>query len=187
MAVVAESHVVCLVLHEQIGLGRRMGLMAGETTERSFNFALVGWIQYVGDGMTLHRVSKAKAQGQNRHLVLLVVVVGQLDLAIEDGEEMFSVNRLRRRVGTVALQAKRIALGAKEMIDIAAVRRMASGTALHKSRLVMHRLLAQIVDVGVAAEADADGVSLRQARLVAGVRTVAVSAIAHCAGVGHFG
>jgi hypothetical protein len=87
----------------------------------------------------------------------------------------------------VALEAQRIALGAQQMIVVAAVRRVAGGAALHKCGLMVHRLLAQIVDVAVAAEADADCVGLGQAGLVAGVRAVAIGAVAHGAGMRHFG
>jgi hypothetical protein len=43
----------------------------------------------------------------------------------------------------VALQAKRIALGAQQMIVVAAVGRVAGGAALHEGRLMVHRLLAR--------------------------------------------
>ena len=94
---------------------------------------------------------------------------------------------LRSGIGAVALEAERIALGAQQMIVVAAVRRVAGGAALRKGGLMVHGLLAQIVDVGVAAEADADGVGLRQAGLVAGVRAVAVGAVARRAGMRHLG
>ena len=87
----------------------------------------------------------------------------------------------------MALQAQRVAFGAQQMIVVAAVRRVAGGAALRKSGLMVHRLLAQIVDVAVAAQADAHCVGLRQAGLVAGVRAVAIRAVAHCAGMRHFG
>ena len=48
-----------------------MRLMAGETTERRFHLALIGWVHHVGDGMILNRVPQAKAQRQNRDLVFL--------------------------------------------------------------------------------------------------------------------
>ena len=161
--------------------------MAGETTERRLDLALVGWVHHVRDGVILHRVSQAKAQRQDRDLVLLVVVVGQLDGAVEDGEKMLSVQPLGNGIGTVALQAERIALCAQQMIVIAAVRGVAGGAALYKGGLMMHRLLAHIVDVGVTSQANTDGVGLGQAGLVAGVRAVAVCAIARRSGMRHFG
>ena len=60
---------------------------------------------------------------------------------------------------------------------------MAGGATLSKSGLMVRGLLAQFVDVVVASEADADGIGLRQAWLFAGVRAMAVGAIAHCAGM----
>ena len=47
VAVVAERHVIRLVLHQQIRLGRRVWLMAGETTERRLHLALIGWVHHV--------------------------------------------------------------------------------------------------------------------------------------------
>ena len=187
MAVIAERHVVGLVFHQQIGLSRSVRLMAGETTERRLDLALIGWVHHVGDGVILHRVTQAKAQRQNRDLVLLVVVVGQLDCAVEDGENVLRFIPLRNGIGTVALQAERIALGAQQMIVVAAVRRVAGGAALHKGRLMVHGFLAQIVDVAVTSQADADRVGLGQAGLVAGVRAVAIGAIARRAGMRHLG
>ena len=87
----------------------------------------------------------------------------------------------------MALQAERVALGAQQMIVVAAMRRVAGGAALREGGLMMHRLLAQIVDVAVASQADTDCVGLGQAGLVAGVRAVAIGAIAGRAGMRHLG
>ena len=128
-------------------------------------------------------MSQAKAQRQDRNLVLLVVVVGEPDLSVEDGEQVLCFLPLRGGIGTVTLEAKRISLGAQEVIVVAAMRRVAGGATLSKSGLMMRGLLAQFVDVVMASEADADGIGLRQAWLFAGVRAMAVCAIAHCAGM----
>ena len=186
MAVVAERHVVGLVLHQQIGLSRRVRLVARKTTERRQDLALVRRVHDVGNGVIFDRVSEAKTQGQDHDLVLLVVVVRQLDCAVEDGEKMLVRNLLGSGIGAVALETERITLGAQKMIVISAVRRVASRASLDKGGLVMHRLLLQIVDVAVTSQANRDCVGLGQARLFARVRTVAVSAIAHRTRVRHF-
>ena len=87
----------------------------------------------------------------------------------------------------MALQAERVALGAQQMLVVAAMRGVAGGAALRECRLMMHGLLAQVGDVGVAAQADADRIGLGQAGLVAGVRAVAIGAVAHGAGMRHLG
>src|SRR6478735_10746596 len=105
-------------------------------------------------------MSQAKAQRQDRDFVLFVVVVGEPDLSVEDGEQMLRFLTLRRGIGAVALEAQRIALGAQEMVIVAAVGRVAGGAALNKGRLMVRGLLAQFVDVVVASKADADGIGL---------------------------
>ena len=52
---------------------------------------------------------------------------------------------------------------------------------------MVHRLLAQIVDVAVTSQADTDRIGLRQAGLFAGMRAVAIGAIAGRAGMRHLG
>ena len=130
--------------------------MTGQATERGQNLALVGRVHHVGDGVVFHRMTQAEAQGQDDDFVLLVVVVGEPDRAVEDGEQMVGVVALWHGVGTVTLEAECIALGAQQVIVVAAVRRVACGAALDKCRLMVDCLLAQIVNVGVASEADAD-------------------------------
>ena len=73
------------------------------------------------------------------------------------------------------------------MIVVAAVRRVTGGASLHKGGLMVHRLLAQVVEVAVTSQADGDRIGLRQSRLVAGVRAMAIGAIARRAGMWHFG
>src|SRR5579872_4574973 len=73
------------------------------------------------------------------------------------------------------------------MIVRAAVRLVAGCATLSESRLVMIRLFGQVGDVAVAAETDVDGGGFRQAGLLAGMRTVAVGAIAGGSGMLDFG
>ncbi len=187
MAGVAESHVVGLIFDEQAGLGRSVGLMAGETTEGSLDLALIGRIEHIGHGVIFDRMAEAEAEGQDGHLVLLVVVVGELDGSVEDGEQVVGFVALGNGVGPVTLEAERVALGAEKMIVIAAMGGVAGGAALKESGLMMGRLLAEFVDIAVASETDGDGVGLGQAGLVAGVGAVAIGAVARGSGMRHFG
>ena len=134
--------------------------------------------------MAIHRVSNAITKRQHRNLVFLVVVVGKLDRPVEDGKQVRGVVPLRSGFWTMALQAKRIALGAQQVIVVAAVRRVAGGAALDECRLVVHGFLPQIIDVGMASEANVHGVGLGQPGMIAGVRAVAIRAIAGAPGCG---
>ena len=87
----------------------------------------------------------------------------------------------------MALEAKRVAFGAKQVVNIAAVGGMAGGASLSEGGLVVDGLFAQIVHIRVAAEADGDGIGFGQAGLIAGVGAMAIGAIAHGSGVGNFG
>lgn len=51
---------------------------------------------------------------------------------------------------------------------------------------MVHGFFGQVANVAVTAQADTYSVGLRQARLTAGVRAVAIRAISHCAGMLHF-
>jgi hypothetical protein len=157
--------------------------MTRQAAERRLDFADVGRIHDIGDGVVIDGMPQAKAKRQNRNLVLLVVVFGQLHGSVEDGEKVGGFIALGSRFRAVALEAERIAFGAQKVIDVAAMRRMACGATLHKGGLVVRGLLAQLIDVGMAAEADAYRVGLGQARLIAGVRIVAIGAVAGGAGV----
>ncbi len=126
MAVVAEGHVVDLILNQQTGLGRSVGLVAGEATERCEHFGLVGWVHDVGDGVVVDGVSKSKAKRQDHDFVFGEVVFGQFYFSVEDGEEAGFTILLRRGIGTVTFEAKSIALGAEQVIDFAAMRGVAS-------------------------------------------------------------
>jgi hypothetical protein len=94
VAGVAESHVVDLILDQQIWLCRGMGLVAGEATEGRLDLALIGWIQDIGDRVILDRMAQAVFQGQNDDLVLCEVVLREFDLAVKDADEVFILERL---------------------------------------------------------------------------------------------
>ena len=156
-----------------------MWLMARQAAQRRLHLAHVGRIHHVGNRVPFHWVPQSKPQRQHRYLVLRVVVLGQLYLAVEDRKKVVRIIPLRHRIRPMALQAKRISLRPQQVIDIPSVRRMACRASLRKRRLMMRRLLPQIVDVRMASQADAHGVRLRQPRKLAPVRAVAVRAVAH--------
>ena len=159
--------------------------MAREATERSLDLALVGRIHYVRNGMIFNGVTEPKTQGEDGHLVDLVIIIVETDLAIEDGAEMSSIVSLRGRVGAVALEAQAVAGNAQQMVVVAAVRSVTCGATFCKSGLVVERFLAEIADVGVASDADVDRVCLGKSGLLAGMGAVAIDAVAHSAGMGH--
>ncbi len=160
--------------------------MAAEATQMSLNFGYVGRIHYVSYRMIGDWMTQSILQPQNHDSVLLEVVLGQLDLAVEDGDQMLGFQLLRCRVRTVALQAETISFYPQQMIVVAAVRGVASGAALTECRLVMHGFLPEIGDVGVAAEADVHRICLWKSRLAASMRAVAIGAIAGCSRMLHF-
>ncbi len=137
--------------------------------------------------MSFNRVAKSKAQRQDGNFVLLVVIVWEFDCSVEDGNKVCISDRLRGGIRTVALEAESISLGAQEVVDIAAMRSVASGTTLSEGRLMVYGLLFQVADVSVTAEADTHGISFWETGLVAGVRAVAISAITCCAGMRYLG
>ena len=61
MAVVAEGHVVGLILDEQVRSSRSVGLMATEAAELNFDLALVGRIHDIRDGVAFNGVSEPVA------------------------------------------------------------------------------------------------------------------------------
>lgn len=67
------------------------------------------------------------------------------------------------------------------------MRLVTSGATLRECWLVVVGLLPRIGDIAVTGQADFDGVGFGQARLPAGVGTVAIGAIACGAGMGNFG
>src|SRR5271166_3350807 len=73
------------------------------------------------------------------------------------------------------------------MIIIATVRLMAGGAALLEGGLVMHGFLANIRNVAVAAQANVHRICFGKPRLPAGVRAVAIGAIARRSRMLYFG
>ncbi len=78
----------------------------------------------------------------------------------------------------MALQAKRVALDPQQMIVLSAVRLVAGGATLPECGLMMHRFLALIRDIAMAAQANLNPVRFGKSRLAAGMGAVAVGAIA---------
>ncbi len=111
--------------------------------------------------------------GRIDDLVLLVIVVGQLHAAVEDGNQVLGFQLLRLRVWTVTFQAQRIALGAQQVFVVSAVRLVAGGTALSEGRLMQMRFLELVSLLAVASQAGIHRIRLDEARSFAGMRIVA--------------
>ena len=105
MAVVAEGHVVGLIFYQQVGLQRRMRLMARKATERRLDLGLIGGVHHVGHGVILDGMAEAEAQGQDGDLVLCEVVFRELHGSVKNSEEMVRVVALGCGIRTVALKA----------------------------------------------------------------------------------
>jgi hypothetical protein len=164
-----------------------MGLVAAQATQVSLDLGYIRRIHDVADGVTFHRMAEPILQPQNHHSVLLEVVLGQLDLAVEDGYLMLSFQLLRRRVGPMAFETEGIAVRTQQMNDVAAMRRVARGAALRECGLMMHGFLCKIGNFTVATEADVYSVCLGEPGLPAGVGIVAIGAIAGGSRMLHFG
>src|ERR1700687_2229221 len=187
VAGVAECHVVLLVFHQQTGLRRSVRLMAAQASHVSLDLGYIRRIHHVGDGVTCHRMAQPEPQRQNRHLVLLIVVLRQVLLAVEDGQHMLSFQLLRLGVEAVALQAECIPLGPQQMIVVAAMGLVASGAALPECGLVVHGFLAEIGNVAAAAQANVHRICLGEPRLPAGMGAMAVGAIGRASRMLHLG
>ena len=85
----------------------------------------------------------------------------------------------------MTLQAQRIALGAQQVLVVAAVRLVAGGTALSEGRLMQMRFLELVSLLAVAGQAGIDRIGLDEARSLAGVRIVAGDAFSLRAGMLH--
>jgi len=99
---------------------------------------------------------------------------------------MFACQLLRHRIRPMTFQAKCIPLSSQQMLILPSVRCMTCGAALDECGLVVHGFLGEIGDVAVATQANLNSGGLRKSRFGAGVRVMAVGAIAGCAGMLHF-
>ena len=95
MAGGAKCHIVRLILHQQVGLGRRMRLVAGQAVDLLINLAGVGRVHHVADGMPHNRVAASILQRQHDDFVLDEVVIRQLHRAVEDGHHVLGLELLR--------------------------------------------------------------------------------------------
>ncbi len=95
---------------------------------------------------------------------------------------------VRLRIRTVTFEAERIDfLGAQQVLVLSSVRFMARLAAFLKCRLVRVFLFPLLCLIRMARQANFHAVCFRQSRLIAGVRIVAIGAIAHRTGMLHFG
>ena len=153
--------------------------MARKTIHWRLYFPGSRWIQQVSNRVPVHGMPHSEFQWQSDDFILGEIVFGKLHTAIEDGHQMLGFQFLRLPIRTMALQADGVGCSrAEQVIVVAAVRLVTSGATLREGWLMVIGLLRQVGNIAVAAEADIDRVCFWQARLIAGVRAVAVSAIA---------
>ena len=163
-----------------------MRLMAAQAIDLCPQLRHVGRIGQIRDRMSVHRMYAPEFQRQDYDLVLGEVILGELDLAVEDREQVIGLKLLRLRIRSMALEAQRIrGLGAQQVIVFTAVRLMARGTSLLECRLMQRVLLSLLGLIAVASQADIDRVGLGQSRLPARVWIVAVGAISRGSRVRH--
>jgi len=125
-------------------------------------------------------------QWQNDHFVLGEIIFGKFHAAVEDGRQVLGFQFLRLPIWTVALQANGVGCSsAEQVIVVATVRLVTSGATLGEGWLMVIRLLRQLGNIAMAVEADINRVCFWQARLIAGVRAVTISAIARRTGMLH--
>lgn len=160
--------------------------MAAQAAQRCLDLGDVRGIHDVRNGVILHWVAQAVLQRKDRYLILLVVIPGQFHFAAENCQHS-ALYRLRHRIGSVTLQAKRVALCPQQFRLIASMRLMTSGAALSKHGLVVHGLLSLFRQLGMAVEANIHRIGLRESRRFSSVWAVAIGAISQGAGVLHFG
>ena len=160
--------------------------MTGQAVHRSLDLGNVGRIHDVRNRVSIHRMPQVVLQRQYRNLG--EIVFRQPDPAAKDRNQVVAFELLRLRVRSVTLQAQLVRVcRPQQMFVVASMRLVADGAALHEYRLVVNRLLFQVGDVTVATQADVHGVRLWQPRIGAGVRVVAIGAIARGSGMLHLG
>src|ERR1700749_3506399 len=99
-----ELHVVGLVLHQQVGLRRRMRLVTRQAIELRDHLRRVARIDHIGYRVPLDRMAASVLQRQYHDLVLAEIVFWQLHSPVEDRDQVIGFQFLRRRrFRTVAL------------------------------------------------------------------------------------
>src|SRR5208337_133867 len=89
-------------------------------------------------------------------------------------------------IRSMAFQAQRVPLCSEQLLPFSAVGLVASGAALHKRRLVMHRFLCQVRNIRMATQANLHAIGFRQSREPACMGIVAIRAITRSTGMLHF-
>jgi hypothetical protein len=184
----AECHVVRLVFHQQIGLSRRMWLVAGQAGHWCFHLGRIRWIQQVRDWVPRHRMSRTKFQRQHHYFVLSEIIIRKFHTPVEDGQQVFGFQLLRLGIWSVAFEAQCIrALGTQQMVILSPVWLVTGGTTLTESGLMVNLLFPLVGDIGMAGQADLDSIGLRKPRLAARMGAVAIRAVTRCARMRNFG
>ena len=105
------------------------------------------------------------------------VVLGQANLAVKDRGQMRVLDLRVDGRGAVTLGADIVAVGAKQLRALGAVRVVAGRASLSEGRLVQDFvLLLGLIDVTI--QADVDGIRLGESRRPSGMRVVAIGAVA---------
>ena len=139
--------------------------------------------------MTRHGMSHAVFQRQHHDFVLGEVVFGKLDLAVENGEQVFGFQLLRLAIRPVAFQAERSSCS-RRAADARSLRREARWQVAQpclNAGWWRNGFLPCVGDVAMATQADFDGIGFGQPRLTAGMRAVAIGAIARGSRMRNFG
>src|SRR6185437_16795397 len=88
----------------------------------------------------------------------------------------------------MTFEAQRISVRAQQLLILTAVRFVTRVATLAKGWLMMHGLLLQVADFGMAAGANVHGIGFGKAGFCAGMRAVAINAIAGLrSGMRHLG
>ena len=161
--------------------------MAAQAVHLSLDLADIRWIHHVGNRMPVHGVAESVLQRKDHNLV--EVVFRQFDFAVKNRDQVRFFQPLRLRVGAVALEAELVdGAGAQQMLVVAAMSFVTGRATLGESRLVVHFFLAQLGNIAVAIQADADCIRFWKAGLRRSMRVMAAQAVAClCTGMRNFG
>jgi len=105
------------------------------------------------------------------------IVFWKLNPAVEDGDCVCVLQLGVRGARAMTLRAHSVPFGAQQLRMFPAVRIVASGAALLKSRLVKNSLVSLFGLIDVTIQADVNGIRLGKCARLSGVRIVAIRAI----------
>jgi len=136
-----------------------MWLVTGQAVNLGMYLRDILWVWDIPDWVTLHWVSNPEFDRKHDNLILREVVFRQFDGPVEERDGMLRFQLLRLSVGAVALETEIVDLHrAKQVVIVATMRLVTNRTRLFEYRLMQVRLLGLICLIGVAAQANVDGV-----------------------------